>query len=205
MMLILSSCGGNNSSSKIEESGNNGESSTGMLTLVANGEDFIREGFTTKDVWHMDFNHVYVTLNNVVAHQTEPPFNSMGDNELVSTTSVILVENPVTIDLAEGDENAPPIVVTEKSTPVGFYNAIALRLVKNPETNASIILEGQGVKDGQTINFVLQFPSELSYVCGEFVGEERKGIVEAGGKAELETTFHFDHILGMEKHRQMMS
>lgn len=36
---------------------------TGTLVLVDNGEDFIRQGFVSKDGWQIDFDHAYVTLN----------------------------------------------------------------------------------------------------------------------------------------------
>ena len=35
-----------------------------------------------------------------------------------------------------------------------------------------------------------------SYLCGEYVGDERKGFVVAAGVAELEMTFHLDHVFG---------
>jgi hypothetical protein len=82
------------------------------------------------------------------------------------------------------------------SAPVGSYNAIAWSVVNNPQDESSIILDGIAKKDDRTINFLLKFPLELNYVCGEFVGDERKGIVTANQMAELETTFHFDHIFG---------
>ncbi len=166
------------------------------LTLVANGEDFIREGFVSKDGWRIDFNHAFVTLDQVTAYQTDPPFNAEGEDNLNPTESVMLVDEVMTIDLAEGDENAPPIIVAEAIAPLGVYNALSWKLVNDPQTNTSIILDGVAVKDGETINFVLNLAMPLEYQCGEFVGDQRKGILEAGKGAELETTFHFDHVFG---------
>ncbi len=37
---------------------------------------------------------------------------------------------------------------------------------------------------------------EYSYACGDYVGDERKGILTEDGQAEVEMTFHFDHIFG---------
>ncbi|MBF2001657.1 MAG: DUF4382 domain-containing protein, partial [Synechococcales cyanobacterium M58_A2018_015] len=48
----------------------------------------------------------------------------------------------------------------------------------------------------ETVNFTLRFDEELAFTCGDFVGEQRKGILTAGGTADLEATFHFDHLFG---------
>lgn len=174
----------------------NEKSQGDSLTLVANGEDFIRQGFVSKDGWRIDFNHAFVTVDQVTAYQTDPPFNQESQDNLTPKESVVLVDEAVTVDLAEGDENAPPIVVAEAIAPSGVYNALSWKLVNDPKTNASIVLDGRAVKDGKTINFVLNLPVPLEYQCGEFVGEERKGILEAGKSAQLEITFHFDHVFG---------
>ena len=192
--LILASCNKNTPSNPTVTE--NGDSGGDSLTLVANGEDFIRQGFTSKDGWRIDFNHAFVTLDQVTAYQTDPPFNAESKDNLTPKESVVLVDEAITIDLAKGDENASPIIVAEAVAPLGVYNALSWKLVNDPQTNASIILDGIAVKDGETINFVLNLPVPLEYQCGEFVGEERKGILEVGKKAELETTFHFDHVFG---------
>jgi hypothetical protein len=163
---------------------------------VANGEDFVRQGFVSKDGWRIDFNHAYVTLANTIAHQTEPPFNPEGNDKLESLTSVTLVSEPTTIDLAEGDENALPIEVAQVSGSIGNYNALEWKLVNSGANSNSVILEGVAKKDNESVAFTLNLPVELSYQCGEFVGDERKGFLEAGKTAEVETTFHFDHLFG---------
>ncbi|PHV64138.1 DUF4382 domain-containing protein [Cyanobacterium aponinum AL20118] len=192
-ILFLSSCGNNSSNTTVSE---NEDSAGETLTLVANGEDFIRQGFTSKDGWRVDFNHAYVTLDEVIAYQTDPPFNAESDEMINASESIILVDEAITIDLAQGDENASPIIVAEAIAPTGVYNAISWKLINDAQSNSSIVLDGIAVKDGETINFVLNLPIPLEYQCGEFVGDERKGVLEAGKDAQLETTFHFDHIFG---------
>lgn len=192
-ILFLSSCGNNSSNTTVSE---NEDYAGETLTLVANGEDFIRQGFTSKDGWRIDFNHAYVTLDEVIAYQTDPPFNAESDEMINASESIILVDEAITIDLAQGDENASPIIVAEAIAPTGVYNAISWKLINDAQSNSSIVLDGIAVKDGETINFVLNLPIPLEYQCGEFVGDERKGVLEAGKDAQLETTFHFDHIFG---------
>jgi hypothetical protein len=194
--LILSGCGTKNEVSTTESNPDNQNPQKETLTLVANGEDFIRQGFVSKDGWRIDFNHAYVTLADAIAYQTNPPFNPEEKEEIKPIESVTLIDKATTIDLAQGDENALPIKVAEVPAPIGNYNAISWKLVNNQENTGSIILDGTAVKDNETIKFVISLPINPDYSCGEFVGDERKGILEAGKTAEIETTFHFDHIFG---------
>jgi hypothetical protein len=47
---------------------------TGTLEFYANGEDFVRQGFVSKDGWSIQFDHVYITLDGIAAYQTDPPY-----------------------------------------------------------------------------------------------------------------------------------
>lgn len=178
---------------------NNGNENNPSLSLEVNGEDFVRQGFVSKDGWKINFNHVYVTLNHVKAYQTNPPFSVESNMELSATESLNLVEKPITIDLAEGDENATPILVSQVKANSGFYNAISWQVIANKPENSSIILDGMATKNNQIINFNISLNPTLNYICGEFIGEERKGIVSNNESATLEVTFHFDHIFGVEE------
>ncbi|BAU64788.1 hypothetical protein STA3757_21640 [Stanieria sp. NIES-3757] len=172
---------------------------TGMLNLVANGEDFVRQGFVSKDGWQISFNHLYVTLADVTAYVTEVPFDPETKQEIKPQKQVVLLEGNKTVDLAEGEADAEPIVVNQIEAPVGMYNASSWQLVPAQDAPASgqtIYMDGVAEKDGQTINFVIGTNFPVEYVCGEFVGEERKGIVQPDATGELETTFHFDHLFG---------
>lgn len=170
----------------------------GSLTLRANGEDFVRQGFVTKDGWQLEFDHVYVHLAQVTAYQTDPAFQPDGDEPLTAKEEVLLVPSQ-TVDLAEGDENAEPIALAEETVPAGRYNALSWQIAKatdGPAAEYSIVLIGTAVKEGQTLPFTLQFDPTAAYTCGDYVGDERKGILEPEGEAELEATFHFDHVFG---------
>ncbi|MEC4985689.1 MAG: DUF4382 domain-containing protein [Oscillatoria sp. PMC 1068.18] len=171
----------------------------GNLVLVANGEDFVRQGFVTKDRWEINFDNVYVTLADVQAYQTEPPFDADTAEEIKAQESVVLVSEPITINLAEGDADAQPITVAEKEAPAGNYNALSWQVVPGEtDTTAgkTIVLDGTATKDGETVEFVIGFNQPLTYQCGEFVGDDRKGILKGTETADVETTFHFDHIFG---------
>lgn len=173
--------------------------STGSLQFYANGEDFIREGFISKDGWRISFDNVYLTLSEINAYQTDPPFNV--DSGLgIEPKVYVELDNTYTIDLAEGDEAADPIFVAEiTEVPVGHYNAISWNVARATDGVAkgySLILIGQAEKENELINFELKFDNEIKYTAGEYIGDERKGFVEEGKKADLEMTFHFDHIFG---------
>ena len=171
----------------------------GTLALVANGEDFIRQGFVSKDGWQINFDHAYVTLNQVKAYSTEPAFEAAKETKIQPKQTVFLLNQATTIDLAEATENAEPIFVTQAKAPIGAYNALGWQLVAAPQgltQGYSIVLSGKAHQKNQAIDFVLSFDRELKYICGEYVGEHRKGILQEASIAQVETTFHFDHIFG---------
>lgn len=175
-----------------------GGEESGTLLIRANGEDFVRQGFVSKDGWEISFDHLYVNLVEPTAYQTDPPFDPDRGDELQAKAEANLGKT-VTVDLAEGDENAEPILVGEMSAPAGQYNALAWKMqpaTDGPAAGSTLMLIGTAQKDGETVNFNIQLDPEYAYTCGEFVGDERKGILAAGETADLEATFHFDHIFG---------
>jgi len=183
--IVLPGCGGG------------GE--TGTLQFYANGEDFIRQGFVSKDGWSISFDHVYITLSDITAYQTDPPYDPHDGGNIDGDFTVSL-NGTYTVDLAEGGEDAEPILVGElKDVTAGHYNAISWDMVKATSGVAagySLVMIGTAEKDGQVVDFTINIDAECSYDCGEYVGDIRKGIVEDGGIADLEMTFHFDHIFG---------
>lgn len=175
------------------------ESTMSKLQFVANGEDFIRQGFTSVDGWQITFDHAYITLGNILGHQTNPPFDATKDSEISTNGQTVSLEGTHTIDLAAGDENADPILVGEIDAVTGHYNAISWDILKAPEgekAGQAIVLEGTAKKENQTIDFNINLDKQYHYDAGEFIGDVRKGFVEEGKIGELEMTFHFDHLFG---------
>lgn len=169
----------------------------GQLQVKANGEDFVRQPFTSKDGWQISFDQVQVHLSDITAYQTDPPFDPDGEAALEAQAEVSIPAE--TVDLAAGDETADPILVDQTSAPVGQYNALAWQVTQaqtGPAAGQALVMVGQATKDGRTVEFDLKSDRAFSYTCGEFVGDERKGVVQAGETADLEATFHFDHIFG---------
>ncbi len=164
-----------------------------QLGFEANGEDFVRQGFVSKDGWQINFEHAFVNLSNIRAYQTNPPFEAK--TELTTSTQMIGLAGTYFIDLAEGDENASPILVASIDAPEGFYNALSWQM-KPDMQNPSLRLEGSASKDGESIDFVIVSSQAFHYDCGTFIGEQRKGIVTSTADAVTEMTFHFDHIFG---------
>ena len=176
---------------------------TGTLTLVVNGEDFVRQGFTSKDGWQINFDNLYVNISDAIAYSTESSFEPQkGDTKksINYQEKVSFLDEAQTTDLAAGDIDADPILVSEVDVKSGFYNALSWK-VSTADSNSAIprktmALIGKAVKDGETINFNLGFNNPATYVCGEFIGDERQGIVGADTPGQVEATFHFDHIFG---------
>lgn len=175
-----------------------GAGETGTLAIRANGEDFVRQGFTSKDGWEISFEHLYVNLADVTAYQTDPPYDPQAGGTLEPVTEVKL-DGVKTIDLAAGDENAEPILVGEVDAPAGRYNALSWQMVAaetGPAAGYPLVMQGTATKGGETVNFTINVNEQLGFSCGDFVGDQRKGIVEGGAAGDLEATFHFDHLFG---------
>lgn len=172
---------------------------TGDLSFTANGEDFVRSGFVSVDGWHITFNHVYVTLSNITAYQTNPPYDPHSE-EAITSDVIADMFGTYTIDLAEGDENAEPITVgTLSGVSAGHYNALSWNMVpatEGPSAGYSIYIDARASKDDTSYDVFLGFEERYTYSAGEYVGECRKGFVTADEPGDLEMTFHFDHIFG---------
>lgn len=176
---------------------------TSSLSLVANGEDFVRQGFVSKDGWQIDFEKVYVNLASATAYAVDATFNPQkGDTKsaIDYQEKVNLLEQTKTVDLAEGEAEAAPILVSQSNAPENFYNALSFQLDTAGSDSAiagkTIALIGTASKNGETVNFNLGFNRPIEYVCGEFIGDERQGIVTPETSGKVEATFHFDHIFG---------
>lgn len=173
------------------------------LNLVANGEDFVRQGFVTKDGWKINFDRLEVNLSNIAAYQVEGGFDVQQEQQIETLAfqkEVALLTQPKVVDLAQGEADAEPILVTTTSVPSGLYNAIAWQIDTAPKhsplAGKTMVLQGKASKAQQVINFQISLNRPLKYLCGEYVGDDRKGIVQAGETGELEVTFHFDHVFG---------
>ncbi len=171
----------------------------GNLILVANGEDFVRQGFLTKDGWQIEFDRLVVSVSEVIAYEMDSDPKANFEKNLKSQPQVLILDRAKTIDLAAGDDNAQPIVVSNTEAPEAFYNALSWKMQPTEDgllPDQTIVLQGKAVKAQRNVNFLLGFRVPLTYFCGEFVGEERKGMLQSGKSAEMEMTFHFDHIFG---------
>lgn len=189
---LLSSC------SQVRPTAQSSSEASGTLQFVANGEDFVRRGFMSKDQWQITLDHLFVTLDQITASQTSLVDGDVGRSE-GTDTDVIALDSSVTVDLAAGDAQAPPIQVAAVSAPAGHYRGLAWRMIpasKGPAKGSSLLLQGTATRQDQIVPFTLSLDPILGFRCGEYVGEERKGILRANQTAELEATFHFDHFFG---------
>ena len=173
------------------------------LNLVANGEDFVRQGFVTKDGWTMNFDRLEVNLNDVTAYQMDgvfEPTEADAIDTLEYQEKVSLLDAPKVVDLAEGEADAEPIMVADTEVTPGFYNAMAWEIDtaedNSPLAGKTMVMQGTATKDERVVNFDISLDRPIQYLCGEYVGEDRKGVVETGTPGEVETTFHFDHVFG---------
>ena len=195
-VVALAGCG-NDEADETAENGTSVSEGTGTLIFTANGEDFAREGFTSKDGWNINLERLYVTLGNITAYQTDPPYDTEQGWDIGYQEKVEL-DDTYTVNLT--NPAADPLVVDEyDNAPAGHYNALSwdmLRAEQGDPEGYAIVFEGTAEKDGQTIEFTLKLEQETACLGGDYIGDERKGILEADGEADLEMTFHVDHFFG---------
>ncbi len=195
ILIVVAGCSSNDNQAQNEASS---ESQVGTLEFKANGEDFVRQGFVSKDGWNISFDKVLVTLSEINAYITNPPYEA-DNHEAIESDNMVSLPGSFTVDLAEGGDDADTISVGQIDVPAGFYNAISWKIVQAVSGDAAgntILIVGTASKNGETIPFKIGINQEYQYYAGEYVGDERKGIVEADCPADLEMTFHFDHIFG---------
>ncbi len=175
------------------------ESPVSPLDFRANGEDFIRQGFVSKDGWSLQFDHVIVALSHIRAFQTNPPFDPFS-GELTRSAVMVGLPGQHVIDLAEGDETAVPLLIgTVSDAPIGYYNAVSFELspaLDGEYAGYALVIDGTAARDGQTIDFMIRIDTISTYDCGAYIGDERKGILQEGAPGEVELTFHLDHVFG---------
>lgn len=196
--VLITGCQTNNESisSTGPDSTNNTESE-GSLEIQANGEDFVRQGFTTVDGWDLSFDQVNATFGNIAAYQTDPPFDATGEADPQIQQQVSITE-PVTVDLAAGEADAAPIAVATLPAPAGHYNALTWSLVRPADTSVAypLVIQGKASQGDRVLPFTLQLEQEIGFLCGDYVGDDRKGFVTADQGGTVEMTLHFDHLFG---------
>ena len=174
--------------------------SLGHLNLTVNGESFVQDGLISRDGWAIAFEHVYVTISDVVASQQQETGAKTDETEPLT---VAFASSPLTIDLVTPKGESTVIVVERQRGPAGYYNTLdwsmVPAIVSEAETDSNqpgLRLLGQATKDNQTIEFDLSLEPAYRYTCGAFIGDTRKGIVPEDGSGDVEITLHLDHVFG---------
>lgn len=175
----------------------------GELEVFANGEELATEGFVppalTRDGWELKFEHIYVTLSNISALQADPPFDAETNKRpSAQVIATLETEGPIVVDLVNVDDDGRVRIGSVKA-PAGHYNAVSWSVVPAPSgewEGKSMVFIGTATKDERNVRFTLVSEDTHVYTCGEYIGDERKGFLQEGGYADLELTFHLDHIFG---------
>lgn len=193
---------------------------TGSVAITANGEEFVRDGFTSMDGWDLIFDHLYVNVTGPTAYQvveteassTFRPLHAGHSHEDIPEGSAhVALTGSHLVDLSQGDEATTVGIITE--APMGNYNRLNFDITRatpdsqpiTPVTASvvddlaghSIILVGSAENGGNTITFTIKFTEEMRYTdCGP---NETEGVVAEDGQGTAEMTFHFDHVFGDEE------
>ena len=208
--VLLSACGDN------DENGN-GNITAGSLIFTANGEEFVRDGFTSLDGWDLSFDHLYINIEDPTAYQVaeaasviRPLHAGHSHEDIPEGSAHEVLTGSFLIDLVQGTD-ATEINITEAA--IGNYNRLNFNIVQTTSSSQpilpvtsndvsdwvgySIVLIGTAVKNGDNLEFTIRLTEEMQYSdCGpnEFVG-----VVAEGEEGTAEMTFHFDHVFGDEE------
>ncbi len=168
-----------------------GDKSYGTMVFKANGEDFVRKGFTEKHGWHIEFDSLLVNISDPTAY--------IPDSQGMSIT----LQGNHKVDLAQGDEEAEPVTVgSMDSVPPGNWQGLKFglrRMESGPYKGYSIVMRGTASMEGDTLPFVIRINEEMDFNGKEgYVGDEVKGVLKGNDTSDVEMTFHFDHIFGDE-------
>jgi hypothetical protein len=174
----------------------------GTLQFFANGEEWARAGFVaprlTRDGWQLTFRHIFVTLAGITAYQTDPPYDAYHAGPITASTRVLLPGSH-TIDLVADADADGRVLIGAVDAPAGHYNALSWMMTPAATgafAGSSMVLIGHASKGEQSVAFELVATEQSRYRCGEFVGDQRKGFVPSQGSADVEITFHLDHLFG---------
>ena len=185
LLLIISiiSC------SKTKSNENTSTKGTDTIIFTANGEDFVRQGFTDKNGWKITFNYLYINITEPTAYMPD-----------LSNKTAVLPGIHLT-DLAAGNENAEPLIIGRlKNIPYGNYQSLKFSIKRcdsGKYTDYSIIMIGTAERESEIVDFIIKLDEEMDFDGREgFVGNEIKGLLQKDNSTTVEMTFHFDHIFG---------
>jgi hypothetical protein len=178
---------------------------TGTLEFLADGEDFARLGFTSRDGWAITCSHVYVCLKNPKAYRLPVDATDAGGEEELTGAFVV--------DIAQG--SAATKVGEAAAVAVGHYARVSWELKDIETTDTPIspvtagdltglvgggtgcmILTGTAVKAAATIHFTLRIHDPMAYMAAEAHPDGLGRLTTSGGTAQAYMTFHLDHIFG---------
>ena len=191
-----------------------GDVETGTLIFTMNGEDFAREGFTSKDGWAISFDNLYINIEGPTAFQVVDPeaanrIKPEGPRAHAGHPHADIPEGAANealiaaffVDVAQGA--GPTEIGRIDDAPIGNYNRLNFNIKKAGSESEgykaeydgySIVMVGAATKDGNEVIFEILLTEEIEYTsCGP---NELVGVVAAGGEGTAEATFHFDHVFG---------
>ncbi|MCB1154683.1 hypothetical protein KDL45_13595 [bacterium] len=173
---------------------------TGTLNFYANGEEFGRNGFTTKDGWALSFDGFWANVTGFTAYQAAITEKHPGHphSDIPEGASHVALVDSYWVNLAEGDDRT--LVASMEDVPAGNYNYVNFVLDNTDEgdfAGNTIVWTGTATKDEDTVDFTIALPEQMIFInCLQEVDDAEAGVVEDGGEGSVELTLHADHLFG---------
>jgi len=205
-VLLIPACSGDDDDDDDDDS-----VGSGTLIFTANGEEFVREGFTSMDGWDLLFNNLYLNISGPTAYQEveeesggmDPLHAGHPHDDIPEGAAHEALTGAFFVDLTLGD--GPTELGRVEGAAAGNYNRLNFDIVHvDSESDGyiadhegfSIVLIGTADKGEDHIDFTIRFTEEMRYInCGP---NDDVGVVADGGEGTAEATFHFDHVFGDE-------
>ncbi len=83
----------------------------------------------------MVFNHFYVSMNNITAYQTDPPYDPIYAADIIRYETSVSLDGVYTADIAQGGGRRLVDEIT--GAPAGLYNAVSWMMTPATEGNGA--------------------------------------------------------------------
>ncbi len=201
-LLVIAGCGDDD-----DDDDNDDATGSGTLEFYANGEEFIRDGFTGKTGWDITFDHFYMNIQGATAYQVVESTSSAQTTlkhaghpheDIPEGTAHEALTDAYYLDLHEGDDRQ--LIDSVTGAAAGNYNYVAFSIVQADDgeySGYSIVMIGTAVKGDEAVTFNIKLDEEMTFsTCKQELDDEYAGVVDDGGTGSVELTFHSDHIFG---------
>ncbi len=221
-LLLASACDGSDSDPAADDDDDGSHPETLVFTL--NAGDRVRDGFDSKDSWHLEFDHVYINLQGPTAFQVEQDLtegNESDDVEATRLTAKLVHAGHPHAEIPDGTANEallgeffmdgakgenPSELGRVEDVPIGNYNYMNFNILPAGSQSEGLVADYEGYslvligtasnnEDHTLVAFKLMLTETLEFTsCGPH--QETEAVVAEGGEGTAEIALRFETLFG---------